>query len=596
MKTRVAVLQFSAVCPEGNEHSLACGITHEVARRLTAPGGMEASAILLGNANSVAPGHGKDVEGATGLTVPSLGARYESDYVLLGQVRIVDGLLLTYEIYEVEGGELVHSGAVNGLRSRVFRLLEQVANEARHALGLFAEDELEIDVDPVSDNVDFEAFVEYCLGRGVERPVEALEHLERALRIEPAFRSALVEYLSNCYQLDDTASSLPLLDAYLDKQPEDTEMLVAAANLCLSFNMVDAGISYAARCVHYRPQDVEPRLLMTRFLLAKEMVSEATKHLEVALSSPDRSPESRYCLGRYYLDLGDVYRARDYFEECLQCDPGYLVALRDLQCCYYELGDFAEGIRACEDLLDLDPSDAGSLYNLGLIYQRTGRTHLAKKFYEEALRQDPAFYKSAFMIGEYHYSLRDFEEAARAFDKARRMSGGSAEALGRLADCHYESGRIREAYRHYVWARREDPLFESARFRLIEGCALVEDGNLEAGQACLLKAAELDEKLTVAWNELAWVLLRQGRAEEALNVLRRALDLEPDNPALLGNLLTCYRRLPLGIRLAGWTRKLARDAKKQLRRLRARGVTPPVANQRRVRRVFGSLTWYALQG
>jgi tetratricopeptide (TPR) repeat protein len=596
MKTRVAVLQFSAVCPEGNEHSLACGITHEVARCLTAPGGMEASAILLGNANSFAPGRGNDVERATGLSVPSLGARYESDYILLGQARVAEGLLFTYEIYEVESGELIRQGAVNGLRSRVFRLLQQIASEARFAIGLYGEGDEEIDPDPVTDCVDFEAFVEYCLGREGERPTEALEHLDRALQIEPSFRSALVEYLSTCYQLDDTASSLRLLDAYLEEQPEDTEMLVAAANLCLSFNMVDEGLTYAARCIRYRPQDVEPRLLMTRFLFAKEMVSEATRHLDVALRSSDCSPESRYCLGRYYLDLGDFYRARDYFEECLRCDASYFVALRDLQCCYYELGDFAQGIRACEDLLELDPSDAGSLYNLGLIYQRTGRIHLAKKFYEEALRQDPSFYKAAFMIGEYHYSQRDFDEAARAFDEARRMSGGTAEVIGRLADCHYELGRIREAYRHYVWARREDPLFESARFRLIEGRALVEEGNLEAGEACLLKAAELDEYLTVARNELAWVLLRRGRAEEALNVLRRALEVEPDNPALLRNLLTCYRRLPLGIRLAGWSRKLARETRRRLRKLKARGVTPPVADQRRARSLFGSLTWYALQG
>jgi len=598
MKTKIGVLQFNAVFPEGDEHSISCGITHEIARRLTTSGTTEGCAILLG-AELGEMGH---IAGATpdrgefsGI-VPTLGARYESDYLLHGRAQIADGILISYRVYEVRSGRLLYSGSTTGLRSSVFQLLDHVARDARQAIGLLPEEEEDEDYDPVYERINFEAFVEYCLGREAERPREALDHLERAMLIEPSFRVALVEYLSCCYQVDGLAHSLRLLNAYLDRHSEDSEMLIAAANLCLSFNMMEEGLVYATRCLAERPSDVEPRLLMARFLFAREMAREAQHHLQVALASSDHSPEGRYALGRYYLDLGDVYRARDYFEHCLEVDPTYQVALRDLQCCYYELGDFQKGIRACERLLESDPTDAGSQYNLGLIYQRTGRIHLAKKFYEEALRHDPTFYKAIAMIAEYHYARGEWDRAAVKFEQARKVSPGSADALGRLGDCYYQMGRFREAYRYYAWARREDGLYENARCHLLEGQSLAEEGRLEDARKKYLRATELDESFADAWNELAWTLLVLGRSEESLHVARRAVEVSPRIPALLHNLLVCHARLPLGVRLSGWARRLARETRLQLRQLAAEGVPSPEGARRRIKGWLCTLTWYSLRG
>jgi tetratricopeptide (TPR) repeat protein len=601
MKPRVGIVQFHAVCPEGNEHPLGCGITYEIARRLTTMGGVDANAILLGNRGAIASPEVSaevplSVETATGLSVPNLGAQYESDYIVLGNARIADGLLLHYRIFDVESGRQIHEGCVSGLRTSVFRLLDDLAHDARKAIGQVTDEEEEQDPNPVYDRVDFEAFVEYCLGREEDRPGNSMDHLERALRLEPGFRMALVEYLSFCYQVDDPSGSLAAIDEYLKLNPDDHEILIAAANLCLAFHRVDDGLRYAHLAFMQRPEDVEPRVIMARFLFAKEMPAEARVHLEAALRSADASPEALYCLGRYFLDLGDYYRSRDYFERSLAVDGGFYVALRDLQCCYYELGDFAQGIEACERLLEADPADAGSHYNLGLIYQRLGRTQLAVKFFQESVRQDPTFYKAIYMVAEHHYANGRWEEALKRFEEAHRVSSESAEALGRIGDCHHQLGRVREAFRYYTWARREDPLFESARHVLIEGTALARDGDLEGGRRLILKATEIDENLAEAWNELGWVLLQLGRAEEAMNVVRRAVELEPENPGLLLNLLACCRRLTLGVRLSGWARELARDTAEKLRRLRESGVLPEESARRRQRRLFTSLTWYALRG
>lgn len=609
LKPRVGVVQFRAVCPEGNERPLACGITYEIARRMSTVGGVDASAILPGAAPGAAwsaadvaadgtsPETALSVEKTTGLSAPSLGAQFESDFLVVGKVNVADGLLLHYRVYEVEGGRVLRDGSITGLRSDVFRLLDELGRGVQRAIGYVAEeDEEEQEFNPVFDSVDFESFTEYCLAREATLPKNALDHLERALRREPGFRMALVEYLSHCYQADDLCRSLEMLDAYLREYEDDQEILIAAANLCLAFNVVDEGLGYATRAFVQRPGDVEPRVLLARFLFAKEMPEDARMHLDVALRSSDVSPEASYCLGRYFLDLGDIYRARDYFERCLGSDPGYFVALRDLQCCYYELGDFAKGIDACERLLEGDPTDAGSYYNLGLIYQRQGRTRLAMKYFEEAVRQDATFYKAVYMVGEHLYAQKQYEEALARFEEAHHLAPSSSEVLGRIGDCHWELGRPNDALRSYAAGRQEDPVFESARHRLIEGMEAAERGELGAAHDHLLRATELNDELAEAWNELGGVLLRLGRAEEALNVVRRAAELEPDHPSLLANLLSCLRRLPLGARLSGWARKLAGETKARLQALRAVGITPSSSARRRTRRRLRTLTWYAFRG
>jgi tetratricopeptide (TPR) repeat protein len=156
--------------------------------------------------------------------------------------------------------------------------------------------------------------------------------------------------------------------------------------------------------------------------------------------------------------------------------------------------------------------------------------------------------------------------------------------------------RHRDAYRFYARAQREDALYENARCHLLEGQSLAEEGRLEDARKKFLRATELDESFAEAWNELAWNLLLLDRAEESLHVARRACEISPRSRELLHNLLVCHARLPLGVRLSGWARRLARDTHAQIRRLSSEGVPAPAGSRRRIKGWLRTLTWFTLRG
>jgi tetratricopeptide (TPR) repeat protein len=65
--------------------------------------------------------------------------------------------------------------------------------------------------------------------------------------------------------------------------------------------------------------------------------------------------------------------------------------------------------------------------------------------------------------------------------------------------------------------------------------AIGEDAKSEK-EAAYRKAVALNPDSALAQNGLAWLLVKQGRAKEALPIANRALDLQPDNPAIIDTL------------------------------------------------------------
>ena len=508
MKPSVGVLQFAAVCPESDEASVGRGITRQVAQRLATIAELEVSSILLGREalpppaeSDAAPSSSSMAARTPALFVAGLGKECDSDFILVGRVHIHDGLIIHFRVFESRSGRLIHSGCVSGVRTGVFSVLDELALEAGRAMG-FIPDSSE-GLWPEPEPVDFEAFLEYCAAQEEEQPEAVRDLLDRALAVQPHFRMALFERMQACYGVDDPAGLVQVVDAYVNARPEDTEVVLTAANLCLSYGMVEEGIVYAKACLARSPEDVEARVLLARFLFDREDLQEASSHLEVALSAQTRTVDGAYALGRYFLDLGQYKRAQVFLEECLEMDPGSYVVLRDLQCCYYELEEFERGVEACESLLEVDPSDAGTWYNLGLIYQKTGRIPLAVKHHEEALRHDPEFTRAATMIAECYYRIGDYRKALSRFLEAAWQGPDHGGGCGRIGDCYFELASMEESLLWYGRAEEADSAWSNPRHELVKGAAALTDGDVDAALARFATATRSADDCPVMLNDIA---------------------------------------------------------------------------------------------
>jgi Flp pilus assembly protein TadD len=155
----------------------------------------------------------------------------------------------------------------------------------------------------------------------------------------------------------------------------------------------------------------------------------------------------------------------------------------------------------------------------------------------------PQNFDAQFTLGRALYGAGDAAGAARAFRAARALRPGDARALFFLATTLERAGEDADALAAYRELVRLRP--DEAEGHLGLGVLLTKKGgaDTEAGMLELGRAIEINPNLYEARVALGRALVARGRAAEAVEHLKRAASLAPDNPEPHYQLSLAYRRL-----------------------------------------------------
>ena len=280
---------------------------------------------------------------------------------------------------------------------------------------------------------------------------------------------------------------------------------------------------------------------------------------------PDNSA-ARISLGNAYFKTGKDDMAIRVLEDVIRADPSALRALHSLVTIHVERGRAREALEVAERAVRADPNDGWSYYDRGMALELMGRSAEAGDSYRRALELAPD-------LAEAHANLaQTYASSGRpelALDHARRAvelageqpqmlyvlgvalgaGGDQQQALetyyrvieadssfvpGYLGACNIllsrgktdsvlalssRAVRIPSGYRTYIHSIRA-----GAHIKRGESGAAVEEYQL---------ALEADPHNVGARINLASLYARGGRRSEAIEHLRRVLDIDPANQAAL---------------------------------------------------------------
>jgi len=256
---------------------------------------------------------------------------------------------------------------------------------------------------------------------------------------------------------------------------------------------------------------------------------------------------------------------RRLLEQALELDPDNAVAWNELARTYMGAeGDLPLAIYALRRSLALDPAGRAACMNLALCYARQKRWEGAADYAGQVLKQDGADPDALALLAESCRQMARWDQAADACRRLILLQPREAVPHYRAAVCLQEASRLEDASAQYEeviqLAAPTDDLFVLACMRLADCRRQMKDWDgvikacnqafgarpsyaAAAGWIALAYACKGDADQAGKWFETAasanpqwaWLwhryglfCLQQGRAADALESLRRALQLEPD--------------------------------------------------------------------
>ena len=173
---------------------------------------------------------------------------------------------------------------------------------------------------------------------------------------------------------------------------------------------------------------------------------------------------------------------------------------------------------------------ARAAYERGLKDLEEGRTALGLSALQEAVALEPgvALYHNA--LGVVYLNLKRQPEALDALKRAVDLDETYGEALQNLGVAYAEGGKWEEAVRTYKKALALPAYGNAGRTYNNLGWAYYNLGRLQEAEEVLRLALKLDPKMVAASYHLGLVLLKAGRRDEAKAEFRRARELAPDTP------------------------------------------------------------------
>jgi tetratricopeptide (TPR) repeat protein len=253
--------------------------------------------------------------------------------------------------------------------------------------------------------------------------------------------------------------------------------------------------------------------------------------------------------GFIYLQSGSWLEAKVFFDQVLDKLPDDYFSLYGSGVALYNLGRIAEAetaIQKAADILSVSKENneilADSLVLSAVILAGQKQTGRAIEELQKAVSLAPQNFDANLSLGRAYFGNSDLVNAVRFFQKAVSLKTDNLQARFFLATALERRGSFPEALKEYREVVKLNDNYAEGHLGL--GVLLI---NLEGpksaeGLNALQKAVSLKGNLYEARLTLGKTLVKLNRAEEAIEHLKIATQIAPNNPEPHYQLALAYRK------------------------------------------------------
>lgn len=289
--------------------------------------------------------------------------------------------------------------------------------------------------------------------------------------------------------------------------------------------------AYFRRAVEADPTSFLYHANLGATLRAQGLPERALEELEKAEALTSTPPASLLVeMGLARLSLGRFEEAARAFEQVVRLAPSHPDALWGLGVARMGQDRLEEAQAWLDRAVQANPGYWRAHHALAIVAQRRADPASALEHYEQAIRRAPAVVALRTGLGELYLQLGRPAEAQAQFQVALGLAGPQPAVLYGLGRAQLMAGRAREAVVSFEGAAAAEPDARRQGLYLYAAALAYEAaGRLDDAVRTLQRAVAKDGELFEAQLRLGELLLAGGQVSEALEPLRRARALRPED-------------------------------------------------------------------
>ncbi len=266
----------------------------------------------------------------------------------------------------------------------------------------------------------------------------------------------------------------------------------------------------------------------------------------VAVAPSTTGPSAAYYhygLAHIYEELATTQGRSDYvtqaieqYKLALDADPNSTYLQDGLAELYFKLGRIREAVQVAQDQTKKNPDDLKAHKLLGRIYYRslgdvqngaqTQMVQLATAEYETLVKLEPNVAENHLLLGQLYEVNHDTPKAEEQFKLAQGLDNGSEESMLNLARLYSEQGDTQRVISTLTALPEAD---RSVRIELAIGASYDQLRKPKEAAAAYQRALDMEGDNSDAQRGLANALLNSDKLEDALKVYQAIVAAEPQD-------------------------------------------------------------------
>ena len=345
---------------------------------------------------------------------------------------------------------------------------------------------------------------------------KAKDLLDKAILVLPDDAALRAERGQLSRSLDELSEAIAQYQKAVELTPANAELVFNLAEAQQKNGQLDAAIAGYRKAIELVPDMASARVNLGKAYAEKGRFTEAKEMLSGVTKSTLADAEAHYNLGVIYMRESNVGQAITEFERTLAIAPKHTQALNNLGVAWDARADPKKALEYFKKATQADPTFAEAYFNQGMSLMSLNKPGDATKAFEQALKLEPASSSPYVQLGTLYLKQGKKDRALEAFKKAiDLLDAEEKDASGFLQlKKRFTAARSSDAYRGLA-------------------LAYLSQGKVDEAVATLKRAVEKMPKDAAAHVALGEAYLAQGNTEGAVEQLKERMALEPTTEAKL---------------------------------------------------------------